>query len=143
MTGSDIMLVTCALTISLSFPYFGFSMCFARSLPSLVNGRPSILLPKLLAPISSLRYENLVTGDTCTSAESISALNWFQNHGQSVCALLIFVITSFGSFALIDCFVLVDCSLLFETNLNLLFKKTSRSVLPGLKTQGGAKSFYT
>ena len=72
------------------------------------------VLPKLLAPISSLRYENLVTGDTCTSAESISALNWFQNRGQSVCVLLNFVITSFGSFVLIDCLVLVHCSLLFR-----------------------------
>ena len=100
MTGSDIMLVMCALTISLSFPYLVVSMCFVRSLPS--------------SSISSLRYENLVTGDTCTSAESISALNWFQNRGQSVCVLLNFVITSFGSFVLIDCLVLVHCSLLFR-----------------------------
>ena len=41
MTGSDIMLVMCALTISLSFPYLLVSMCFVRSLPSSVNGRPS------------------------------------------------------------------------------------------------------
>ena len=118
MTGSDIMLVTCVLTISLSFPYLVFSMFFTLSLPFVVNGRPSkkikIIVAQTFGSNGSLRYENLVTGYTCTSAESISALNWLQNCGQPVWVLLNFVITSFDSFALIDCFVLIHCSLLFR-----------------------------
>ena len=97
------MLVTCALAISLSFPYLVFSMFFAHSLPSVINGRPSIVALTFNSN-SSLRYKSLVIGNTCASAESISILKWLQNRGHYVCVPLNFVITSLGSF---------NCSLLF------------------------------
>ena len=67
----------------------GFQYFFCSFICSFIalRGRPSIVA-LIFVSNSSLRYENLVIGDTCTSAESISALNWFQNRGQSVCVPL-------------------------------------------------------
>ena len=82
-----------ALTISDCFPYFVW-MFFARTYPSLVNGRPMLTLTLGLIP---LNLQNLYTG--AKSAESTSATNLFQNGSQAWYVPLNLVIVRSGNLA--------------------------------------------